>query len=305
VGLAAVAAAIVLSACAGVAARRRLGEPAEHDAARLLKAMLFGAMPFVTFFNVAHVEFDSDVLGGVVIGWIALAGVATLAWWLVRGAASRPATGTVMLGAMLANTGYLGYPLVTVLLGASSLPTAVVYDLLVAGPALFLGAFAVGAAFGDAHGDSLRERLRAFFFRNPLMPAFVAGLVAPAALAPDVLVDASRILVFCMLPAGFFAVGVYLDSILAPRRALPPLNRGVGVAVALRLVVAPLLLLLLALPLIDLPDPYLLLAAMPCGINTLLVSGVYELDRRRAAAMIAWSTTLVLAIVLVVSAVQA
>ena len=55
-GLAAVAAAIVLSACAGVATRRRLGAPAEHDAARLLKAMLFGAMPFVTFFNVAHVE---------------------------------------------------------------------------------------------------------------------------------------------------------------------------------------------------------------------------------------------------------
>ena len=43
---------------------------------------------------------------------------------------------------------------------------------------------------------------------------------------------------------------------------------------ALRLVVAPLLLWLLALPLIDLPDPYLLLAAMPCGINTLLVANV-------------------------------
>ncbi len=88
-GLAAVAAAIVLSACAGVAARRRLGEPAEHDAARLLKAMLFGAMPFVTFFNVAHVEFDSDVLGGVVIGWAALACAATLA--LVAGAGHAPA----------------------------------------------------------------------------------------------------------------------------------------------------------------------------------------------------------------------
>jgi predicted permease len=304
VGLAAVAAAIVLSACAGVAARRRLGADAEHDASRLLKVMLFGAMPFVTFFNVAHVEFDRDVLGGVVVGWLALALVALLAWLGVRRVASRPRTGTVMLGALLANTGYLGYPLVTVLLGASALPTAVVYDLLVAGPALFIGAFAVGAAFGDAHGDSLRERLGAFFFRNPLMPAFVAGLVAPAALAPDVLVDASRVLVFCMLPAGFFAVGVYLDAILAPRRALPPLSRDVTVAVALRLVAAPLALWLLALPFIDLPDPYLLLAAMPCGINTLLVSWVYELDRRRAAAMIAWSTTLVLTAVVVLSAVR-
>src|SRR5688572_6655088 len=97
-GLAAVAAAIVLSASAGVAARRRFGEPAEHDAARLLKVMLFGAMPFVTFFNVAHVEFDRDVLGGVVIAWLALAGVVMLAWRLTRPRASRPRTGTVMLG---------------------------------------------------------------------------------------------------------------------------------------------------------------------------------------------------------------
>jgi predicted permease len=79
----------------------------------------------------------------------------------------------------------------------------------------------------------------------------------------------------------------------------------VTVAVVLRLAVAPVLLWLLALPLIDLPGPYLLLAAMPCGINTLLVAGVYELDRRRAAAMIAWSTTLVLTAVVILSAVLA
>src|SRR5690349_22563599 len=120
-GLAAVAAAILLSTCGGVTARRRLGHSAEHDAARLLKAMLFGVMPFVTFFNVAHVEFDRDVLGGVLIGWLALASVAALAWRLTREVAPRPRTGTVMLGSILANTGYLGYPLVTVVLGASSL----------------------------------------------------------------------------------------------------------------------------------------------------------------------------------------
>ena len=65
----------------------------------------------------------------------------------------------------------------------------------------------------------------------------------------------------------------------------------------LRLLVAPLLLWLLALPLIDLPDAYLLLAAMPCGDQRRCWWRTSTGSTRRAAAMIAWSTTLVLAAV--------
>jgi predicted permease len=52
-------------------------------------------------------------------------------------------------------------------------------------------------------------------------------------------------------------------------------------------IVAPGLLLILSLPFIDLPGPYLLLAAMPCGVNTLLVSHVYGLDTKLAAQAVA------------------
>ena len=94
--------------------------------------------------------------------------------------------------------------------------------------------------------------------------------------------------------------GCYLESTLH-RLVLPPPGREVMLAVGLRLAVAPLLLWLLTLPLIDLPDAFLLLAAMPCAINVLLVANVYGLDRRLAAAMIAWSTTVVLAVVMVLT----
>ena len=43
---------------------------------------------------------------------------------------------------------------------------------------------------------------------------------------------------------------------------------------------------------------FLLLAAMPCGVNVLLVVNAFGLDRRLAASMIAWSTALVLVAVL-------
>ena len=181
--------------------------------------------------------------------------------------------------ALVANTGYLGYPLVAALLGFHRLSEAVVYDVLVSGPALLLGAFSVGAAFGDRAGETLGQRVRAFFTRNPPLYAAVLALVAPNALAPDALVEASRVAVVAILPLGFFAVGTALTEEAAEGASpIPPaFDAPVAVAVATRLVVAPALLYLLALPLIDLPGPYLLLAAMPCGINTMVVTHAYGL----------------------------
>jgi predicted permease len=134
----------------------------------------------------------------------------------------------------------------------------------------------------------------AFFTRNPPLYAAVAGLVAPDALAPDFLVDASRVAVVALLPIGFFAVGAILAE-EADEGYLTlgsPLRPPVSVAIALRMVVVPGLLLAMAAPLIDLPAPYLLLAAMPCGINTLLVGHVYGLDLRLSAQAVAWSTAI-------------
>jgi len=79
-----------------------------------------------------------------------------------------------------------------------------------------------------------------------------------------------------------------------------PFHPPIGAAILLRLVIAPGLLLLLSLPFIDLPDPFLLIAAMPCGVNTLLVAHVYGLDSRLAAQAVAWTTAI--AVIAVVAA---
>jgi predicted permease len=107
-------------------------------------------------------------------------------------------------------------------------------------------------------------------------------------------VDASRVAVVALLPIGFFAVGAILAEEAEEGYFTlgNPLRPPVSIAIVLRLVVAPGLLLLMSLPLIDLPDPYLLLAAMPSGINSLLVSHVYGLDLRLAAQAVAWSTAI-------------
>lgn len=289
-------AAIVLATAAGIAAELRWRDRAGAAARTSLTVSLYTLVPFVVFFNLARLQLDVDVGVGILLGYLALAIASLLAWWAGRAMGlSRSAQGALVISVLIANTGYLGYPLCVSLLGFDSLGEAIPYDLLVSAPALLLAGFAVGAAFGEKAGEGPRERVIAFVTRNPPLYAAIAALLAPDALVPDALVDASRVAVVALLPIGFFAVGAFLaeEAEEGYLRMGSPLEAPVAVAVGLRVVVAPALLYLLALPLIDLPDPYLLLAAMPSGINSLLVGHVYGLDLRLTAQAVAWSTAIV------------
>src|SRR5918994_1413989 len=241
-------AVIVVSGSAGVAAERRWPASAVGWARGALVLSLYTLIPFVVFFSLVRVELDTDAGGGLVIGWIAILAATGLAWlagsWLLR--LNRPATGTLITGTLVPNSGYLGYPLVVSLLGFDALGEAVVYNTVVPAPSLLLLGFATGAAFGTKAGETVRQRIVAFFTRNPPLYAAIAALLAPDSLAPDLLVS---------------------------------------------------------LPFIDLPGPYLLIAAMPCGINTLLVAHVYGLDAKLAAQAVTWTTAIAVAAALIAQAI--
>jgi predicted permease len=293
VELAVVIATIVGATTLGAALERRLGHRAERLSDGLLNGVLYAVLPIVVFFNVVGLELTADVAGGLALAWVAVLSSGFLAYLVGRRRWSRPVTGAVIVGTLAANTGYLGYPLTAIFLGGDRISQAVAYDVLVAIPILVLVCFSVGAAFGDEAGVGARQRARSLAIRNPLLPAFALALIAPDALAPDALVTLSQALVFAALPVGFLTVGIYLAATSPGRFSIPRPGPEIALAVAARLVVAPLLLFLLALPLIDLPAPYLLLAAMPAGLNTLVVANAFGLDRRLAAGVIAWSTAVV------------
>jgi predicted permease len=298
--MAAIVATIIGSTAVGAWAEHRYGARAEGAARRALLFVLYAILPPATFFNLARVDFDADVGVGIALAYVALALSALVAWLVASRALrlARPVVGSVLCGVLVANTGYLGYPLVASMLGFDRLSEAVVYDILVSSPALLIGAFSVGAAFGTRAGETPRERVLAFLTRNPALYAAALALVVPDLLAPDLLVDASRVAIVAVLPLGFFAVGTTLSAEYegGGLRWPPTLDVPVAAIVALRLVVAPGLLYLIALPLIDLPGPYLLLAAMPCGINTMIVTHAYGLDARVSAAAVAWSTAIVVVV---------
>jgi malate permease and related proteins len=264
--------------------------------------LLYVLLPPVIFFNLAAADIDLTHSVGLGLALGAATISALFAWWVARrvlGLAKHRA-GAVVVGVLSVNTGYLGYPLTVALLGRDELPNAVLYDVLVTGPCLLLGAFAIGAAFGTRSGETPRERVLAFFTRNPPLYAAIAGLLAPSALAPDVLVDVSQALIVAILPIGFFAVGATLAE-GAEHGELPlppPLTQPVLLTLFSRLVMVPALLMLLAAPLIDLPSAYRLMSAMPTGINAMIVSHAYGLDNQIVAEAVAWSTAIVILVAL-------
>ncbi|MDX6625281.1 MAG: malate permease [Solirubrobacterales bacterium] len=294
---------IVAGAGVGVFSERRHPQAAVALARRFLLVILYVLVPVVIFFNLASASISLDNGIGIALGLLNLTLVSTITWFVATRLLhlSRPQTGAVICSVLVANTAYLGYPLTVALLGHDHLSTSVLFDVLVSGPALMLGAFGVAAAFGDRAGEGLRQRSRAFFTRNPPLYAAALGLLAPSALAPTFLVDASQVLAVAILPIGFFAVGATLAE-GAEHGELPfppPLNAPVGLALIGRLALAPALLMLLAAPLIDLPASYRLMSAMPTGINAMVVSHAYGLDNRIVAEAITWSTAIVVAAALV------
>jgi malate permease and related proteins len=290
--------AIVVAVVVGVWSERRWPLGAANAARKALLILLYVLLPPVIFFNLAKAEIDlSHAVGiGLALVAVSLAGIFT--WWMASRVLRLPRhqVGAVIVAVLSVNTGYLGYPLTVALLGRAELSTAVLYDVLVTGPSLLLGAFAVGAAFGTKAGDTPRDRVRAFFTRNPPLYAAIAGLLAPSALAPQVLVDASQALIVAILPIGFFAVGATLAE-GAEHGELPlppPLTRPVMLTLVARLALVPALLMLLAAPLIDLPAAYRLMSAMPTGLNAMVVSHAYGLDNRIVAEAVTWSTAIVI-----------
>jgi hypothetical protein len=266
--------------------------------------MLYALVPFVAFVSFAHLHLSLGAGAGLVIAYAGLGAAGTAMWAIGRRwfDLTRPALGGLICSVMLVNTGYLGLPMAVVLLGTGSLSRAVAYDSVISGPMVFTVGFAVGAAFGTRGAvEGPGARLRTFLTRNPPLLAALAGLLVPVTLVPHPLVVASHIVVEVMLGVGFLVVGVNLSAERREdhARLLEPPDGHVLVAIALRFGVTPLLLAAVSGLGVAIPSAYLLQAAMPSGINSLIIGHAFGLDQRLIATMIVWSTLAVLVVALV------
>ncbi len=290
----------LLATLLGVVVERRWSTSAQNLSSRLLEAIVFLLLPVIIFFTVIELEVTSSIGAGLGFGWVERLVVFGLAWLIGTKVLrlARPETGAVMTTASLANTGYLGIPLVGLMLGNDKIGLAVTYDTVVNAPAVVLLGFGIGAAFGTKAGDTRVERLKAFIVRNPPLYALILALILPDSIAPSWGSDLAHILALGIAPLGFFALGVnlMLEHEETGVRIFPPtFSAPVATAVLLRCVVAPSVMALLSVAVIGVPTAFLMEAAMASGINSLVVAHIYGLDMRITVGAITWSTVLVIA----------
>ena len=290
--------AIVGSVSAGIYGEHRWPEKAGTGSRRGLLLILYFVLPPIVFFNLVHVEISFGGGAGIAAGILTSICVGLLAWVFAVPVLKldRPVAGAVIVSSILANTSYLGYPMVYTLMGGKALTNAVLFDVVVSYLTLMIGAFGVGAAFGTKAGEGFRQRLKAFFLKNPILVAAILALLAPTSFAPEIAVDISRILVLIPLVVGFFAVGAILtEEVRDGVMKVPPRpHKPLGAVILCRLAAAPALLMLFTLPFSGVPSSYYLLAVMPTGLNSVIVGHAYGLDLRTAAEAIVYTTTIVL-----------
>ncbi|HXE43959.1 MAG TPA: AEC family transporter [Conexibacter sp.] len=289
---------VIVATAVGVLAERRGDGGAQRLRHVLMRAMLWVLVPFVAYVNIARAHLSLDAILALAIAFGSVMTAGAIMRLLGRGPLRlrEPGVGAAIVCSIQGNTSYFGFPLVAALFSRAQFSQAVAYDGLVSLPVFVLISYSVGARFGRAGDAGIREQLRTAIFRNPVLLAVIAALLVPRAWAPSVLVEPAHLAVLALLPLGFFVVGVTLgdEAQDGTLRVPPPLTPPVAAVAVLKMAFVPLVLLLAGLAL-DVPAPFYVMAAMPVGVNTVLVGHVTGLDLRLTSASIAWTTSIALA----------
>jgi malonate transporter len=258
--------------------------------------VLFFALPAMVFRLAASGALHQPGLGGLLLAY-GLAGtlVAGLAlWWARRAGLSRRDGGMVALVTAFPNTGFLGLPLLTGLLGtqaAGPLAATMLVDVI------WLSSLCL--ALSNAHG--LQHAVQGAV-RNPLLWSLGLGLLASACggshVLPHALDETVRLLAMAATPAALFTLGAVLARTQRQKQVA---------AVAARSVWGPALLKLVGHPALvwgigqglgwvgwPLPAQGLLVltmaAALPSASNVVMLAEREGADTGLVARIILWTT---------------
>ncbi|HEY0334449.1 MAG TPA: AEC family transporter [Stenotrophomonas sp.] len=266
---------------------RRLRVLPDNAADVLNRVVLYLCLPAAVLTYVPRLHLDRSVLGLVALPWI-LAAIATALIALCSRLLHfrREEHAVLLLCVCLTNSSFIGFPMVRALLGDGALPYAVVYDQF--GTFVLLSTFGlvVLARYGGDTPPTARQILGRIAAFPPVWALLAALTVMPAA-PPDWIGHALKSLSDAMLPLVMLAVGLSLQLRL-PADELRPL----GVGLALKLLVLPLLALGLAWPLGlrgTLLQVGVLETAMPTMITAAALAISHRLAPRLAAAMVGYS----------------
>ncbi|KAF1013348.1 MAG: hypothetical protein GAK31_03497 [Stenotrophomonas maltophilia] len=189
----------------------RLRALPDSAADTLNKVLLYVCLPAAVLTYVPRLQLDASLLGLVATPWLLM-----LATWALVSLATRvfgfarDVHAVLLICVALANSSFIGYPMVRALLGDAALPYAVVYDQF--GTFLLLSTFGplVLARYSGDRQPGAAEVLRRIA-RFPSLWALLFALLLMPAQPPVWIGTALKQLADAMLPLVMLAVGLSIQ----------------------------------------------------------------------------------------------
>ena len=234
------------------------------------------ARPALTLLQIHGIRLHRDLLFPILMPWLMFAGVSTGIWLVARKMRLAIATtGALILTAGLANTSFVGVPMIESFYGSSYMSIGLLIDQL--GTYLVLSTLGITIAClcsrGTASVSEIARRVATF---PPLIALVLALLLMPITY-PPIVNDILQRLGNMLAPLALVSVGLQL-RLGVLRGRLSPLVLGLGV----KLVLAPLLLAIVYLELLgqtgNLARVTLFESAMGPQIGGAIVATQYGLD---------------------------
>ncbi len=293
-----------ISFAVGVVMQRVARRPQRLSHVLFLVA-LWVMVPLVTFFAYTTVNLGGGLVYAlpvvIVASWATL-GLGLL--WARLGTDAPRKRGLVAIATGLGNTANVGYPIATLVFGSQGLALAVIYSefqFLIPTIAVAMGIARhyAGPESSAAPAPGLRAVVRSWLVNPPVAAGLVAlALRLAGAGLQDVVAPIGSYVGVAFGVLGFVQLGVAVPLVRFKHDAAD-LKLAAG-TLALRCGAAPLVLFAVgAATGVSVPPVYLLLAAMPVALNSLIIARVFHLDTHLARLVIVVSTPLVIGAVLV------
>ncbi|MEA5563892.1 AEC family transporter [Anabaena sp. UHCC 0399] len=201
--------------------------------------------------------------------------------------------GSLLLAAMIGNTGYLGFPITLAMISQEYFAWALFYDLLGSFPGAYGLGVALGARFGDnEHNQGHITQVAKAILINPAIWSFGFGLLFRQIAIPDEVAFSLDKLAWTTVALSLVLIGMRLAK-LNTWVNLPQ----VGISLLIKMLLVPFILGC-TLPFLGLTGPaakvIILQMAMPPAFASLVIAETFNLDRNLAVTTLALGSILLL-----------
>jgi predicted permease len=277
---------LVLGACflLGIVLRRS-GRLPDNAAATLNGFVVHVSLPALTLAYVHELDLNAGLILPALMPWI-MFGLGCAFFWLMGRTLgfSRATTGGLMLTGGLANTAFVGLPMIETFYGADYLGLGILIDQ--AGSYLVLSTLGilVASIYSSGHEVDAAKVIRRIALFVPFQ-AFVLALILTPFEYPAWLAELLKRLGGTLIPLALISVGYQLRLSAVRGKAIP-----LATGLAFKLAVAPLLILGLFLGIFGAEGPVMQVtvfeAAMAPMIGASIVAMDHELDPPLVTLMI-------------------